>query len=57
MTMVMIVIGLMRAVQVTALQLFLQKRFADGDDFHIKLQVLASQHGCHQPQRGRLQLQ
>lgn len=45
MTMVMIVIVIvaMRAVHVTVLQLF-RSRFADGDDFHIKLQVLASQH-------------
>lgn len=43
MTMVMIVIVAMRAVHVTVLQLF-RSRFADGDDFHIKLQVLASQH-------------
>ncbi|VCY00948.1 hypothetical protein BANRA_00009 [Klebsiella pneumoniae] len=42
MTMVMIVIVAMRAVHVTVLQLF--RSFADGDDFHIKLQVLASQH-------------
>ena len=44
MTMVMIVIVAMRAVHVTVLQLF-RSRFADGDDFHIKLQVLTSQHG------------
>lgn len=43
MTMVMIVIVAMRAVHVTVLQLF-RSRFADGDDFHIKLQVLTSQH-------------
>ncbi|CDN02597.1 conserved exported hypothetical protein [Klebsiella quasipneumoniae subsp. quasipneumoniae] len=42
-TMIVVVIMTMRAVHVTVLQLF-SGRFADGDNFHIELQVLACQH-------------
>ncbi|CDN08694.1 conserved exported hypothetical protein [Klebsiella quasipneumoniae subsp. similipneumoniae] len=42
-TMIVVVIVTMRAVHVTVLQLF-SGRFADGDNFHIELQVLACQH-------------
>ncbi len=43
MTVVMIVIVAMSAVYVTVLQLFCSG-FAQGDNFYVELQILASQH-------------
>ncbi len=57
MAVIVVMVVTVRTVNVAMSQLFFGC-FTDSDNFYVELKVLASPAcGCHQPQRGRLQLQ